>query len=769
MEFLLIGVVALLFVLAIFDLSVGVSNDAVNFLNSAVGSRAATFKRVVCVAAVGVFLGACLSNGMMEIARHGIFQPEYFSFYDIIAICMTVMVADVILLDIYNTLGLPTSTTVSMVFELLGATFAVAFVKMMSDPVSAVTFSEYLNTDKALSVIIGIFMSVGIAFVVGVVVQWIARAIFSFNYKKGLSWKIGIFGGVASTTIVYFLLIKGIKDLTLSTPELNMWMAENTGLLIGGCFVFFTILMQILHFCKVNIFKVVVLLGTFSLAMAFAGNDLVNFLGVPLAGYDSWVDYTANGGGDMTGYMMDSLNGPAQTPIYFLLGAGIIMVIALATSRKAHKVIETEVSLGRQDSGDEMFGSSRVARRMVASSLSIAKWIDKRIPAGVRSWMSKRFDSNEAILADGASFDLVRASVNLVVASALIALGTSLKLPLSTTYVTFMVAMATSLADRAWGRESAVFRITGVISVVGGWFLTAAVAFIGAALVVTVLHFGGIEEVGIPLMIIAAFVAIGLLIRSSRKFSKKQEEEQGSTLFTTLLKSKDNEETRALLVTFIGDNLKRFLNRASSAYTHATTGFTQDNPKLLAAAHRALVNEKQLLKGDRRRESLILRKLDPMTALEMSSPFYIANNSVLSMSYNLRRITESCNEHVQNRFLPLSEKDAVAYAEVRERILDLIHATIAEIDTPNPDEIKELRAQCYSVRDQISKMSREVINEIHTGHEKNMTVSYVYLNMLQETREIASSLHKLLRAYRKLALPMVSGPEAFDDEEKDEI
>ncbi len=766
MEYLLVGVVLFLFILAIFDLSVGVSNDAVNFLNSAVGSRAATFKRVMIVATVGVFLGACLSNGMMDIARHGIFQPEYFSFYDIIAICMTVMVTDVILLDVYNTLGLPTSTTVSMVFELLGATFAVAVIKMVSDPETAATFSEYLNTEKALQVIIGIFLSVAVAFIVGVVVQWISRAIFSFNYKNGLSWKIGVFGGVAATAIVYFLLIKGIKDLTISTQELKDWMNTNTGLIIGGCFLFFTVLMQILHLCKVNVFKVIVLLGTFSLAMAFAGNDLVNFLGVPLAGYDSWLDFSNNGGGDMTGFSMDSLNEPAATPVYFLLGAGVVMVISLATSKKAHKVVETSVSLSSQNAGDEMFGSSRIARRLVGSSLSIAKWIDGHTPAKVRSWVSRRFDSNDAILSDGASFDLVRASVNLVVASMLIAIGTSWKLPLSTTYVTFMVAMATSLADRAWGRESAVFRITGVISVVGGWFLTAAVAFIGAAIVVTLLHFGGIEEVGIPLMLLAAIAAITMLIRSNLKFRKKRQQEEGNALFTAMLQSKDNEETRRLLLLYIGDNIKQFLGRASKSYYNATTGFVNDDTRLLAAAARELSTEKQTLKGDRRRETLILRKIDSMTALEMNAPFYIANNSMLSMAYNLRRITDNCREHVDNRFIPLPEEQGKAYIVVRDRMMELLSASVGAIDKPDPDNIKLLRMECNALKDDISKMSRGVINLIHTDHEKNIAVAYVYLNMLQETREVASSLHKLLRAYRKLALPMVSGPEAFDEDDE---
>ncbi len=363
MEILFLCVVVFLFLLAVFDLSVGVSNDAVNFLNSAIGTKAASFKRIIIVASIGVFIGAAMSNGMMDIARHGIFRPENFSFYDLICIFMAVMVTDIILLDIFNSLGMPTSTTVSMVFELLGATFVVALIKMASG--SELGFSELLNTEKALSVILGIFLSVAIAFVFGTLVQFIARAIFSFNYRSRLKWKIGIFGGICSTAIIYFLLIKGAKDLSFMTPEVKDWIKTNTLLIIAGCLAFFTVVMQLLHALKVNVLKVIVLMGTFALAVAFAGNDLVNFIGVPLSGLASYQDYVANGGGDASGFLMGSLNGPANTPVYFLIGAGVIMVVSLATSKKAQNVSRTEIGLGSQQDGEEMFGSSRIARRLV--------------------------------------------------------------------------------------------------------------------------------------------------------------------------------------------------------------------------------------------------------------------------------------------------------------------------------------------------------------------------------------------------------------------
>lgn len=334
MDIVFLVIVIFLFLLAIFDLTVGVSNDAVNFLTSAVGSRAASFKRILIVASIGVFIGAAMSNGMMDVARHGIFRPENLSFYDVIAIFMAVMVTDIILLDVFNSLGMPTSTTVSMVFELLGATFVVALFKIAA-PGSELGLADLINAERALSVILGIFLSVAIAFVFGTVVQFLTRLIFTFEYKSRMKWKVGLFGGVACTAIVYFMLIKGIKDLTIMTPELKAWIADNTAMLLGVCFVGFTVLMQALHALRINVFKTVVLLGTFSLAMAFAGNDLVNFIGVPLTSIASYQDYMANGSGDVHGFMMGSLNGPADTPFYFLVGAGMIMVVALATSSKA--------------------------------------------------------------------------------------------------------------------------------------------------------------------------------------------------------------------------------------------------------------------------------------------------------------------------------------------------------------------------------------------------------------------------------------------------
>jgi len=743
MDILFLCIIIFLFLLAVFDLSVGVSNDAVNFLNSAMGTKAASFKRIIMVASIGVFIGAAMSNGMMDIARHGIFRPEYFSFYDLICIFMAVMVTDIILLDIFNSLGMPTSTTVSMVFELLGATFVVALIKMAGG--SDLGFNDLLNTEKALSVILGIFLSVAIAFVFGTVVQFLSRIIFSFNYRSRLKWKIGIFGGICATAIIYFLLIKGAKDLTFMTPEVKGWIKANTGLIIISCLAFFTILMQLLHILKVNVLKVIVMMGTFALAMAFAGNDLVNFIGVPLSGLASYQDYITNGSGDVHGFLMDSLNGPANTPLYFLVGAGAIMVVSLATSKKAQNVSKTEIGLGSQQGGDEMFGSSRIARRLVRWSLSAINWTREHTPYQARQWFDRRFNQDEMILEQGAAFDLIRGSVNLVLAGALIALGTSLKLPLSTTFVTFMVAMGTSLADRAWGRESAVFRITGVISVIGGWFLTAGTAFIGAGLIVFLMHFGGHW-----IMMLLAVLTIVIIIRSNRRFRAKKSEEDGDALFQTIIATKDKDDVWPLLRVYIIEQQQKFLSFAKDSYMAITTAFIEDNEKILGKAETNLYRQKSVLKNARRKETLCLRNVNRETAIEKSTWFYLGNTCCMSILYNLRRINEACKEHVENNFHPLPPQYASEFGMIRSRIELLFDDTLRMMSGNAPETVTVLRRQCDEIKDNVSDSYHRLYTQLREGNPASMTVMYVYLNLLQETQEMVSGLRKYLRAYAKL-------------------
>ena len=743
METIYLGFVIFLFVLAIFDLMVGVSNDAVNFLNSAVGAKTASFKVIIIVAAIGVFMGATMSNGMMDIARHGIVLPEHYYMDEVMCIFLAVMITDVILLDIFNSLGLPTSTTVSMVFELLGAAFAMSMVKIANDVTGELSLLNLLNTEKALSVIIAIFVSVAIAFVFGTVIQFIARLFFSFNYKKGLGWKIGIFGGLAVTAIVYFLLINGVKGLTIMTAERKQWIDDNTLLIVGVCFVSFTVIMQVLHWLKVNVFKVIVLLGTFALAMAFAGNDLVNFIGVPLAGYDTFMHYTAAGGGDPSSFSVAFLNSSAKTPTLFLIIAGAIMVYALATSRKARNVIKTSVDLSKQESGDEMFGSSRVARSLVRNTVNVFNSVLKVIPAGVRQWVDKRMNSDDVILEKGAAFDMVRASVSLVLAGALIALGTSLTLPLSTTYVTFMVAMGTSLADRAWGRESAVYRITGVISVIGGWFITAGAAFIAAGVVVLALYYGGIV-MAIVLMALVVF----LLIKSGKMLKKKTQRSADDELFDKMISAKTKEEVWPLLQQHVKMTEDTNLQFVADAYGKITNGFIKEDLRELRHASNAIKEAKKMLKKSRRKELICLRRAADQTAIEKNTWLHLGINSCQQLNYCLRRLCEPCEEHVDNNFESLPQECVKEFVPLRDNVVYMIDRAKEIIDTADYASINEFRVEASKLKASFSELRNKQLDRLRIA-DTNIAVSYVYLNMIQESEEMISQLRHLLRAVDK--------------------
>lgn len=744
METIYFGFVVFLFVLAIFDLMVGVSNDAVNFLQSAIGAKVAKFKTILTIAAIGIFTGAAMSNGMMEVARNGVFHPSFFSFQDVMFIFLAVMASDIVLLDIFNTLGMPTSTTVSMVFELLGGTFALALMKVAGDP--SLHVADLMNTGKALTMIMAIFVSVAIAFVVGAFVQYISRTLFTFVYKNNsLKWKIGIFGGLAFTAIIYFMLIKGLGNVSFISDAAHEWINTHSWTICGICFVVTAVLSQVLFALKVNVFKILVLTGTFALAMAFAGNDLVNFIGVPLAGYSSFQDYSANAGGDAAGYMMDSLNGPAHTPVLFLIAAGLIMVISLATSKKAFNVVKTSVDLARQDAGDEMFGSSKMARVLVRFSTNTASALSELVPNGVKRWFAKRFDNENVVLPQGAAFDEIRATVNLVVSSLLIALGTSLTLPLSTTYVTFMVAMGSSLADKAWGRESAVFRITGVISVIGGWFITAGAAFILCFLVALVMSLGGLTMASILIAL-----SIVLLVRSNIKYKKKQAEEKGDVIFNQMITSEDNAETLRLLTQHIRQGQSQFLDFVNVNYLNVTEGFISEDLSRLQKAESAMRKERQELKQRRRKEMLGLRRIDPGVAIEKSTWFHLGVNSCEDMLYSLRRICDPCEEHIDNSFVPLEKDRIKEFLPLRDTLLYLLKRAVVVISTENYTDSDKLREQCEEFKSCLSSTRQGQIERMQTSKE-NITVSYVYLNLLQETHEIASSLQHLLRASKHFA------------------
>lgn len=742
METIYLCIIIFLFVLAIFDLMVGVSNDAVNFLNSAVGAKAASFKTILFIAAVGIMIGASLSNGMMDIARHGIYQPEHFYFAEIMTILLAVMLTDVVLLDVFNTMGMPTSTTVSLVFELLGGTFALSLIKVhQSDTLG---FGDLINTDKALSVIMAIFVSVAIAFFFGMLVQWLARVIFTFNYTKKMKYSIGLFGGIAATSILYFMVFKGLKDSTFMTPENKIWLQENTGLLVSAFFVGFTILMQILHWLKVNVFKVVVLMGTFALALAFAGNDLVNFIGVPLAGYSSFIDYSANGTGvGADNFLMTSLQGSAQTPWYFLIGAGCVMVFALFTSKKAHAVIKTSVDLSRQDEGEESFGSTPMARTLVRFSRNLAGSVSAVIPERTKGWIETRFRKDEAIIADGAAFDLVRASVNLVLAGLLIALGTSLKLPLSTTYVTFMVAMGSSLADRAWGRDSAVFRITGVLSVIGGWFITAGAAFTICFFVALIIYFGGTFAI-VGLIGLAVF----MLIRSQILFKKRKSKEKGNETLKELMKATTSEEALSLIRQHTRGELVKVMEYAEENFERTVTSFLHENLRGLRRVMGATKFEKLLIKQMKRTGTVAMSRLDNNTVLEKGLYYYQGNDFASELVYSISRLCEPCLEHIDNNFNPLDAIQKGEFADVTVEITSLIHQCRERLETNDYEGMEEQLKKANDLNAALSHLKREELKRIQS-QTGSIKVSMVYLTMVQEAQNVVTYTINLMKVSRK--------------------
>ncbi len=746
METIYLCIVVFLLCLAVFDLFVGVSNDAVNFLNSAIGAKVAKFRTVLIVASAGVALGAVMSSGMMDVARHGIMQPANFTFYDVMTIFLAVMVTDVIVLDMFNTLGMPTSTTVSLVFELLGGTFVIAALKIATDP--SLTFGDLLNTDKALSVIVAIFVSVAIAFVFGCIVQWISRVVFTFNYKKHSRYSIALFGGIAFTSLAYFIFLKGICKSHYLDDSIRDWVQANTGMLLVYTFIGSSILMEVFHLLRINVFKFVVLMGTFGLAMAFAGNDLVNFIGVPLAGLDSYNDFMANANGATdTTFFMDSLKESAQTPPFYLFGAGVVMIIAMATSKKARNVIKTSVDLSRQDEGDEMFGTSRAARSIVRVTQDTNSWIMQYMPECIKRWIDSRFNKQEVELEDGAAFDVVRAAVNLVLASMLITIGTNFKLPLSTTYVTFMVAMGSSLADRAWSRESAVFRVTGVISVIGGWFITAAVAFGACAVVCLIMFYGGIVA-----KILFIGLVIFLLIRSNRQYAKKEKEADKSNVFRLMMSTHDPEIVWDLLSKHVARTQSFTARFAINEFNNILDGLENERPRVLRKVAKELSKEKDMLKIFRRQELLALKRVPVDIAIERNTWFHLGINSSEQYIYCLRRILDPVKEHVDNNFNPLPQTYIDEFRPIRANINDLMQQTEAQISTGRFEHYREPHAMADECKDELSVVRKRHIDRIQQAKgNNNLQVSLVYLNLLQESQQLLSNMRHQLRAAKKFS------------------
>ena len=735
-------IIVFLLVLAVVDLFVGVSNDAVNFMNSAIGAKVARFRTVIIVASVGIIAGAMLSAGMMDVARHGIMQPSYFSFREVMMLFLAVMVTDVIVLDVFNSHGMPTSTTVSLVFELLGGTFVLALLKMSAD--GSLAMSDLLNSSKALSVIIAIFVSVALAFVTGAVVQWISRLIFTFRIHRH-PYAEAFFGGIAFTVLAYFIFIKGLSGTPFIGEETKAWIVQNTGMLLFCIFCVTTFVSFFLVIARVNIFRLVVLFGTFALAMAFASNDLVNFVGVPLVGLSAFQDWMQHGAPDPDGFMMTSLMESEKSPFGYLAVAGVIMIVALATSKKAQNVVKTEVGLGRQDESDEMFGSSQAARTIVRSAQAAKTAVSSITPRWLRRAIRQRFDTENAEILGGASFDMVRASVNLVLASVLIVIGTNYKLPLSTTYVTFMVAMGTSLADGAWGRDSAVFRVTGVLSVIGGWFLTAGIAFVSCALVCLLFYFGGFIAM-FALMILAAF----FVVKGNITYRKKKLEDKDA-LLASIMHSHDAEIVWDLLRKHISHTQSDTCRFTSEQYNRILDGLTTENLKGLRATQLLLKDKQEELKRVRHREFVALHRIPEDIALEHNTWFHLGANSNQQFIYCLKRLLEPIKEHIDNNFNPVPAAFMEEFRPIRNRIGNLMDETCEMLSTCCFDHEKRVLEEAELCKKELSALRKTHIDRMQrrTGTADYKT-SLIYLNILQESQELLNIMRHQLKAARKM-------------------
>ena len=687
-----------------------------------------------------------MSTGMMDVARNSIMIPQHYSFAEVITIFLAVMVTNVLILDTFNSLGMPTSTTISLVFGLLGSTFSIATLKAFSS--DAIGYDMLLNSSQALSMIIAIFVSVAFAFVFGWFIMWISRIVFTFNYKHHSRYTIAIFGGIAFTALAYFIFLKGIGNSPYLASDIRLWIIENTRWLLFITFMGSTFLVQILHLLKVNIFRMIVLVGTFALAMAFAGNDLVNFIGIPLTGLESYQDYVSHANGATpSSFMMTSLMDSAHTPPVYLLLAGIIMVVAMATSRKAQNVIKTSVDLSRQDEGDEMFGSSRAARAIVRFFQSANKAVSGILPSCVARYINTRLNKNTIILEDkNAAFDMVRAAVTLVVSSMLITIGTNYKLPLSTTYVTFMVAMGSSLADRAWSRESAVFRVTGVISVIGGWFITAGASFLAAALVCLLMYYGGVVS---NLLVLVLMVVI--IIRSNIKYRKKaQQEDRDKDVFQLMMRTRDPE--------LVWDMLRKQVRRTQSnicrfsleQFNLIMLGFESENSSLLGKSNKSLKNVKTMLKKTRKQQLLVLQRIPYNIAIERNTWFHLGMNSNQQYIYTLRRMLEPIKEHVDNSFNPLSSELINEFMPVKNTINELMKATCEQIETGRYDNYRQILADADTCKDNLSVLRKKHIDRMQQSSDNSlMQVNLLYLNVLQESQQLLSNMRHQLRAAKK--------------------
>lgn len=724
--------------LAILDLVVGVSNDAVNFLNSAIGSKAIPIKTIMIIASVGVFFGAVTSSGMMEVARKGIFNPNMFVFEEIMYIFMAVMITDILLLDIFNSLGMPTSTTVSIVFELLGAAVAIALIKISGNDESISEIWNYINYETATKIILGIILSVVVAFSVGAIVQYFSRLLYSFNFEQRPLYINALFGGFAITAITYFIIIKGLKGTPFYGNIKHLIEANTVGILIGSFALWSLISYALIKFFKLNILVLIIAIGTFSLAMAFAGNDLVNFIGVPMAALNSYQEWSSSGI-DAGSFSMGILAKKVTANPWLLLLAGAIMVVTLWTSKKARAVIETGINLSRQGEGQEKFQPNNLSRIVVRTAMVANKGLSAVMPLKTQNYINSKFEKPTVTASKNKdeelpAFDLVRAAVNLIMASILISIATSMKLPLSTTYVTFMVAMGTSLADRAWGRESAVYRVAGVINVIGGWFLTAIIAFTAASIVAYLISW---NKVMIPVLLL---LVIAMLIRTSIQYSKKSKEQK-----------KQEFVQRAELISINGvidessGHIAEVTERVNKLYSSVVNDLSNHDLNKLRKTDKHVNKLNDEIESLKNGVFYFIKSLDENSV--QASKFYVLTLGHLQdIAQSISYISKISYKHVNNNHKNLKKSQIKDLKSINDELTTLLDEISTSFRAKNFSTLGNVLREKRGLLEQVNKSIENQVARIRTEESspKNTTL---YFSILLETQDLVKALLNLLEKY----------------------
>ena len=742
MDNIYILMIAALAILAIADLVVGVSNDAVNFLNSAIGSKAVSFKTIMIVASLGVAFGALSSSGMMEVARKGIFMPSEFYFNEIMIIFMAVMITDILLLDFFNTLGMPTSTTVSIVFELLGAAVIMSLIKIStSDSQTIADLGQYINTAKATEIILGILLSVVVAFSIGAFVQYNTRLLLTFNFEQKAKWVSALFGGIAATAITYFILIKGLKGASFVSGDFKLFISENAMIIVALSFIFWTALCSLITAVfKMSVYKFIIIIGTFAIAMAFAGNDLVNFIGVPIAAWQSYEAWVASGV-PATEFSMEVMSKKVPTPSLLLFLAGLVMVLTLWFSKKAKRVLKTSLDLSNQDSIKERFDSNFLSRGIVRFSTLISKYHGTILPKKLQDKIEKQFEKPKVLkLVDKhqelPAFDMVRASVNLMVASILISIATSMKLPLSTTYVTFMVAMGTSLADRAWGRESAVYRIAGVLNVIGGWFFTAFSAFVASGIIAYLIYLGEA-----PMIAILLLITILLLARNYLSYKKKS---NNTHLKDGLIKAES--KTVQGIIQESANHISNVVSRTNKIYSNMLNGLATEDLSKLKKSRKGV--EKLNKEVDELRDDIFyfIKNLDETSVL--GSNFYIIILGYLQdVAQSLDFLAKTSYKHVNNNHKSLKFSQIKDLQDIDNLFESLLNEIEAIFNNREFEKLGDIINRKQKTQHDLALKITSQINRTRTEDDVSPKNTALHFSLLLETKDLVSAIMNLIEEY----------------------